>query len=177
PPSVVERAPGAIPRPALKCRSHKKSLRSSRPEKKCARGLIRKLSCLLVKHSLNNPHTFWFRHCQRHRQRFGRHGEHEERRGETSRPWRIRQMGEKAPQPREDDGRLSLLPILTERVNRTFSISVRLTTRSGKSFTVGFGIGWKIRLTGPNKGKRRFFPGCGSRRPMIHFIKFYQIVL
>src|SRR5215471_2530348 len=114
-PRFADRARGAIPRPALKCRSHKKSLRTSRPEKKCAHGLIRKLSGLLVKHSLGNPHTFWFRHCQRHRQRFGRHGEHEERRGETSRPWRIRQMGEKAPQRREDDGRLSLLPILTER--------------------------------------------------------------
>ena len=114
-PRFADRARGAIPRPALKCRSHKKSSRSSRPEKKCARGLIRKLTGLLVKHSLSNPHTFWFRHCQRHRQRFGRHGEHEERRGETSRPWRIRKMGEKAPQRREDDGRLSLLPILTER--------------------------------------------------------------
>ena len=54
---------------------------------------------------------------------------------------------------------------------------MRLAMRSGKSFTVGFGIGWKIRLTGPNKAKGRFFPACGSRRPMIHFIKFYQIVL
>ena len=34
--------------------------------------------------------------------------------------------------------------------SRTFSISVRLVT-SGKSFTAGFGIGWKIRLTHPSK--------------------------
>src|SRR5262249_15883588 len=131
PPSVVERAPGAIPRPALKCRSHKKSLRSSRPEKKCARGLIRKLSDLLIKHSLGNPHTFWFRHCQRRRQRFGRHGEHEERRGETSGPQRIRQMGEKATQQSQHDGRLSLLPILTER----FSSS---TARKSRSYRIGW---------------------------------------
>src|SRR5215467_11805841 len=39
----------------------------------------------------------------------------QERRGETSGPWRIRQMGEKTPQRRQDDGRLSLLPVLTER--------------------------------------------------------------
>src|SRR5215467_7362630 len=39
----------------------------------------------------------------------------QERRGETSGPWRIRQLGEKTPQRRQDDGRLSLLPILTER--------------------------------------------------------------
>src|SRR5262249_38595531 len=44
-----------------------------------------------------------------------RHGEHEERRGETSGPQRIRQMGEKAPQQSQHDGRLSLLPILTAR--------------------------------------------------------------
>jgi hypothetical protein len=31
---------------------------------------------------------------------------------------------------------------------RTFSISARLGT-SGKSFTAGYGIGWKIRLTHP----------------------------
>src|SRR5262249_8319577 len=29
----------------------------------------------------------------------------------------------------------------------TFSIFVRLATRSGKSFTAGFGIGWKISLS------------------------------
>src|SRR6266516_3683145 len=45
----------------------------------------------------------------------GLHGEHEERRGETSGPSRIRQMGKKASQGRQRDGRLSLLPILTER--------------------------------------------------------------
>ena len=33
---------------------------------------------------------------------------------------------------------------------RTFSISARLAT-SGKSFTAGFGIDWKIRLTHPNR--------------------------
>jgi hypothetical protein len=35
----------------------------------------------------------------------------------------------------------------------TFSIFVPLATRSGKSFTDGFGIGWKIRLTHPSKAK------------------------
>jgi hypothetical protein len=37
--------------------------------------------------------------------------------------------------------------------NRTFSISVPLAMTSGKSFRAGFGIGWKIRLTHPNKAK------------------------
>src|SRR5262249_14110976 len=41
-------------------------------------------------------------------------GEHEEKRGvETSGPYRIRQLGEKAPQPSSPDGWLSVLPILT----------------------------------------------------------------
>jgi nucleoid DNA-binding protein len=36
---------------------------------------------------------------------------------------------------------------------KVIAFSVRLTTRSGKSFTAGFEIGWKIRLTHPNKAK------------------------
>ena len=52
---------------------------------------------------------------------------------------------------------------------------MRLVT-SGKSFTAGFGIDWKIRLTHPNKVKGAF-PSTCSRRPMIDFIKFYQIML
>ncbi|HEX8800970.1 MAG TPA: hypothetical protein VF772_20275, partial [Terriglobales bacterium] len=59
---------------------------------------------------------------------------------------------------------------------RTFSISARLGT-SGKSFTAGFGIDWKIRLTHPNKVKGAFSQHAAPRRPMIHFIKFYQIML
>ena len=45
-PRFAERARGAIPGRALKCRSHKKSFRSSRQEKKCARGLMGKLLSL-----------------------------------------------------------------------------------------------------------------------------------
>jgi hypothetical protein len=55
---------------------------------------------------------------------------------EASGPQRVRQMGEKA-----------------RMKSPTFSIFVRLATRSGKSFTAGFGIGWKIRLTHPSKAK------------------------
>ena len=55
-------------------------------------------------------------------------------------------MGEKAPQRRQDDGGLSVLPILTERKGPTFSISVGLAT-SGKLFTAGFEIVWKISLS------------------------------
>ena len=35
----------------------------------------------------------------------------------------------------------------------TCSISVRLATRSGESFTAGYGIGWKIRFTHPSEAK------------------------
>ena len=59
------------------------------------------------------------------------------RTGETSGPQRIRQLGEKTPRPSQRDERLSLLPILTDKTSRTFSISVAVTT-SGQSFTAGF---------------------------------------
>ena len=64
------------------------------------------------------------------------HGEHEERRGETSYPWRIRQMGEKAPQRCQDDGWLPLLSILAER-----------KVGPSRFPSAGYGIGWKTSLS------------------------------
>jgi hypothetical protein len=56
-PRFAEHARTAIPGPALKCRSHKESFRSSRPEKKCARGLIGKLPNLLIQQSPDHPQS------------------------------------------------------------------------------------------------------------------------
>ena len=41
------------------------------------------------------------------------------------------------------------------RMGATSAIFVRLATRSGRSFTAGFGIGWKISVTHPSKEAQR----------------------
>jgi integration host factor subunit beta len=67
----AERARVTIPRPALKCRSHKKSFRSSRPERKCARCLIGKLPDLLIEQNPGNPQSL---QCSKKRTRFSARG-------------------------------------------------------------------------------------------------------
>src|SRR5215471_14024554 len=86
-PRFADRARAAIQRPALKCRSHKESFRSSRPEKKCARALIGKLPHLLNDVAGCRRRRTWpLLHILRASHREGDHVEHEERRGETSGP-------------------------------------------------------------------------------------------
>src|SRR5260370_41736369 len=93
----------------------------------------------------------------------GLHGEHEERRGETSGPSRIRQMGEKAPQRRQDDGRLSLLPVLTERKGGPSRFPCGWRQVANRSWLASGSVG---RLASVHKvpGPRKFVP-CRKEKP------------
>ena len=75
-------------------------------------------------------------------------------------------MGEKAPNKASMMGAFSSSDTYRMK-SPTFSIFVRLATRSGKSFMAGFGIGWKIRLA---------HPSMEAQRMMLKLANDYEVI-